>query len=98
AVDNTIHYFFHYRRALDRGEPLEKALGTAARIAGRSLVLATMITVTGFLTLLPSPFAPTWRFGVLAASGLAIAVVGTIIVLPALLLLLDRRPTPPAVS
>src|SRR5581483_3848747 len=54
AVDNTIHYFFHYRRALDRGEPLEKALGTAARIAGRSLVLATAITVTGFLTLLPS--------------------------------------------
>ena len=91
AVDNTIHYFFHYRRALDRGEPLEEALATAARIAGRSLVLATAITVTGFLTLLLSSFAPTWRFGLLAASGLVIAVVGTIVVLPALLLLLDRR-------
>ena len=91
AVDNTIHYFFHYRRALDRGEPLEEALATAARIAGRSLVLATAITVTGFLTLLLSSFAPTWRFGLLAASGLVVAVVGTIVVLPALLLLLDRR-------
>ncbi len=98
AVDNTIHYFFHYRRALDRGEPLEQALQTAARIAGRSLVLATAITVTGFLTLVPSAFAPTWRFGALAASGLIVAVVGTIVVLPALLLLLDRRTPRPDVA
>ncbi len=91
AVDNTIHYFFHYRRALGRGQSLEEALATAARIAGRSLVLATAITATGFLTLLPSAFAPTWRFGVLAAAGLGVAVTGTIIVLPALLLLFDER-------
>lgn len=91
AVDNTIHYFFHYRRALARGEPIEEALATAARIAGRSLVLATAITATGFLTLLLSDFAPTWRFGLLAATGLGIAVVGTIIVLPALLLVFDVR-------
>jgi len=94
AVDNTIHYFFHYRRALARGEPLETALATAARIAGRSLVLATAITATGFLTLLLSPFAPTWRFGLLAATGLVVAVVGTIVVLPALLLFFDRRVEP----
>jgi predicted RND superfamily exporter protein len=94
AVDNTIHYFFHYRRALARGEPIEEALATAARIAGRSLVLATAITSAGFLTLLLSDFAPTWRFGLLATAGLVVAVIGTIIVLPALLLLLDRRPIP----
>ena len=97
AVDNTIHYFFHYKRALARGESLEEALGTAARIAGRSLVLATAITATGFLTLLLSPFGPTWRFGLLAATGLVVAVVGTIIVLPAILLIFDRRADrPPA--
>jgi predicted RND superfamily exporter protein len=95
AVDNTIHYFFHYRRALARGESLLDSLATAARIAGRSLVLATAITVTGFLTLLLSSFAPTWRFGLLAATGLGVAVVGTIVVLPALLLLFDRAPEKP---
>jgi predicted RND superfamily exporter protein len=89
AVDNTIHYFFHYGRAITRGETVPEAAATAARIAGRSLVLATAITVTGFLTLLLSSFAPTWRFGLLASFGLSVAVVGTIVVLPALLLLAE---------
>jgi predicted RND superfamily exporter protein len=92
AVDDAIHYLFHYGRARARGETPGASCGIAARIAGRSLLVATAITAAGFLTLLPSDFAPTWRFGLLGATGLALALIGTILVLPAELLLFDARP------
>ncbi|MBI3725751.1 MMPL family transporter, partial [bacterium] len=59
AVDNTVHFLFHYARARGRGEPREEAVAIGAREAGRSIVATAAITIAGFLTLCLSSFGLT---------------------------------------
>ncbi|MDT8437572.1 MAG: MMPL family transporter [Wenzhouxiangellaceae bacterium] len=84
AVDDTIHFYHHFRAGLRDGLAPECATRRAYQRAGRAMTLSTIILATEFLLLGISEFAPSRQFGLLAALGLIGAWCFDMLVLPAL--------------
>ncbi|MEW4531294.1 MMPL family transporter [Maioricimonas sp. JC845] len=92
SVDGTFHYVSRYRRSRATGMSDWEALRAALVETGLPLTQATLITAAGLLGLMLSSFGPTVRFGVLMIAMLMAALVGDLLLLPALLGL-RKRPT-----
>ena len=92
VVDDTVHFlskYLHARRELGRSP--EDAVRYAFQTVGRALYATTVILVAGFLVLGMSSFAPTGQMGQLTALVIALALVCDFLLLPSLLLAVDRR-------
>jgi predicted RND superfamily exporter protein len=90
AVDDTIHVLCRYRLETRRGAGPADAVVAAIRWTGRPVLLSSVLLVAGFLTNVTATFKATQQFGLVAAVTIAVALVGDLIVLPALLLLRAR--------
>jgi predicted RND superfamily exporter protein len=89
AVDDTIHYLTQLRRELsgpERKHNIEKSLKKAYETTARALISTSVVLFFGFLTLLLSPFRPLASFGVLLSSGILVALIGDLVVMPAVIL------------
>ena len=84
AVDDTIHTLGHFRELAPVLGRREAVAGTLARTAP-AYVLTGVILAVGFGVCGLSEFAPTARFGGLSALAIVLAVVGDLVLLPALL-------------
>ncbi|MFT7633831.1 MAG: putative RND superfamily exporter protein [Mariniblastus sp.] len=85
AVDDTIHFLNWYRSALDQGYRRKEAIKVAYSRVATAMTQTTLIGGLGLSAFALSTFTPTQRFGVLMLFLLAMALVGDLIVLPALL-------------
>ena len=91
VVDDTVHFLSKYRRARrELCHSSEEAVRYAFQAAGRALVTTTAVLVAGFLILVLSPFIPTAQVGLLTAMIIGFALVADLLLLPALLLAIDR--------
>ncbi len=90
GVDYGIHLTMRAREEKAHGGGPEQSAFTAIHAVGTALLLATMTTVTGFLTNLTNPLPPLQDFGVLAAVGVAGAFVVMTGWVPAARILVDR--------
>lgn len=84
AVDDTIHTLAHFRR----WAPLEgarRAVEHTLHATAPAYVLTGVILIAGFGVCGLSDFAPIQRFGQLSAFSIGLAVLGDLLVLPALL-------------
>ena len=94
AVDGTFHFLTRYREVFAETRDTRKATSEALVTTGPPIVQATLITGLGMLALGMSNFGPTFRFGLLMAASLGVALIGDLILLPCLLYLRpSRRPT-----
>lgn len=84
AVDDTIHTLGHFRELAPAVGRREAVAGTLERTAP-AYVLTGAILAAGFGVCALSDFAPTARFGGLSALAIAFAVLGDLLLLPALL-------------
>ena len=92
VVDDTVHFLSKYRRARrERGLAPDDAVRYAFQTAGRAVFTTSAVLVAGFLILLSSPFIPTAQVGLLTAVIIAFALVADVLLLPPLLMLVDRR-------
>jgi len=91
AVDDTIHFVSRYRRELRAGCEPAAACRRSFTYVGRAMVVTTLLCVCGFGGLLCSRLAGYRIFALLAASGFVAALVGDLLILPALLLCLGPR-------
>ncbi|QZT60619.1 MMPL family transporter [Mycolicibacterium austroafricanum] len=80
-----------YREELGRSESHRDALGTAVRRAGPAIIASNATVVLALLTLLFASSPSTRSLGVQAASGLVIAAVFVLLVLPPALGLFGRK-------
>ncbi|MCK5690412.1 MMPL family transporter, partial [Myxococcota bacterium] len=85
CVDDTVHFFFHFKRAREFQNNTEEALKHAALQSGRamlstSMILFASVAVYGFATL-----KNYGQFGLLFAATLAFALVADLVFAPALL-------------
>lgn len=85
AVDDTIHFLNWYRYALAKGLPRKKAIKEAYSRVATAMTQTTLIGGFGLSAFALSTFTPTQRFGVLMLVLLVMALVGDLILLPALL-------------
>jgi len=85
AVDDTIHFLARYRREVLAGAEVSEAIRTTLRTTGRAMVTTSLVLTAGFLVILLSQFPTNVYFGVLCALTIAVALLGDLLLLPALL-------------
>ena len=85
AVDDTIHFLNWYRKALDEGYERKPAIKIAYERVATAMTQTTLIGGLGLAAFALSTFTPTQRFGVLMFFLLVMALVGDLILLPAIL-------------
>ena len=85
AVDDTIHYLTWYRQALGEGKTRKASIKYAYDKVATAMTQTTLIGGLGLAAFALSTFTPTQRFGSLMLFLLAAALIGDLIVLPAVL-------------
>jgi uncharacterized protein len=95
SVDGTFHFLAHFRAHYDRTGSSAGATRRALLESGIPFVQATLTTCAAMLSLLFSPFNPTVRFGGLMMALMLAALIGDIVMLPALTRLWWSGRSPP---
>jgi hypothetical protein len=98
AVDFGIQFSVRYRDCRYHVTHLSAALREAAAGMSASLPLAAATTAVGFYAFVPSDYAGVRELGLIAGTGMAIAVVLNFTLLPALIALLRPRGEPESVG
>jgi predicted RND superfamily exporter protein len=91
AVDDTIHYINRFLIHTSRAQALRDRLIETSREVGPVLIGTTLIVICGLSTTLTSGLPTIALFGWIAAVTLVVAVVGDLIVMPALIYGVARR-------
>jgi hypothetical protein len=92
SVDNAIQYLSRYRHEYKatNGAIKESAIN-ALHEAGFSMIYTSIVLVLGFSVFIVSEFGGTQALGILISTTLLIAMFFNVMVLPSLLLTLDKR-------
>jgi hypothetical protein len=91
SVDNAIQYLSRYRHELKvTGNDIRLSTINALREAGFSMIYTSIVLVLGFSVFMVSSFGGTKALGMLVSTTLFIAMFFNIMVLPSLLLVLDK--------
>jgi len=85
AVDDTIHFLSRFRRELRVDGDLEAAVRRSFIGVGTALVMTTLILVAGFSTILTSRLPNFRLFGAMCCSTIGAALIGDLIILPAMI-------------
>jgi predicted RND superfamily exporter protein len=89
GIDFPVHLLSRFRQERIARDPADAAVEAAASL-GRPFVGAVATTLAAFLLLLASRFPGFRQLGVLLALGLALCLVASMTIFPALLVLADR--------
>ena len=91
-VDATVHFLSKYQRArLEQGADAADAVRYAFSTVGAALWVSTIVLVVGFSVLMFSSFKLNAMMGMMVAGTILTALVLDFLLLPALLIYLDRR-------
>ena len=85
AVDNTIHYIVRFRQEFGRDHDYRATLKRSHNTIGRAMFYTSLTIIIGFSILVLSNFKPTIYFGALTALAMLVALVGSLTLLPQLL-------------
>lgn len=85
AVDDTLHFLTWFRRATHDGATQTEAIKTAYRSCAHAMLHTTMIAGLSLFVFYFSSFQPVSQFGLLLFTLLLTALVGDLVLLPALL-------------
>ncbi len=89
AVDDAIHVVARYVSGRRRGLGTDEAIRDAMNEAGRAVIFTSIILVVGFSTMLFGALTPFINIGIFTAVIMGLALIGDLIVLPALLYIFD---------
>jgi len=94
VVDDTIHLLSKYIRARrEMGYSAEDAVKYAFQTVGKAIMVTTVVLAAGFSVLMQSSFGFNADMGKLTAITIVVALVLDLILLPALLLTIDKVQT-----
>jgi hydrophobe/amphiphile efflux-3 (HAE3) family protein len=86
AVDDTIHYLHRYNREFKKDLDKDRALRDTIKSVGKPIIFTTLTISIGFFVLMFSHFKPTAIFGFLMVITMLTALIGDLVLLPALML------------
>ena len=94
SVDDTIHYLAKYRQELNmRGWNIRRSVLNAVRETGVSMIYTSIVLFFGFGIFAASNFGGTVALGILVSVTLLVAMFANLILLPSLLLSLEKSIT-----
>jgi len=85
SVDDIVHFMLQFRRALAAGADRKQAVMAAYHHCGRAMYQSWGVIGLGLSVFAMSPFTPTQRFGYMMIALLSAALIGNLLLLPALL-------------
>jgi hypothetical protein len=85
AVDDTVHFLTWFRRGLDSGMPRKAAIQDAFGRCAGAMAQTTLICSSGLLVFAASSFVPILHFAWLMVFLLVSALIGDLVLLPAIL-------------
>jgi predicted RND superfamily exporter protein len=85
TVDDVVHFMLWFRRGIADGLDRKQATMLAYKGCARAMYQSWGVIGIGLSVFSLSPFGPTQRFGYMMLSMLTIALVGNLVLLPALL-------------
>ena len=91
VVDDTIHFLSKYLKARREGLPAAEAVRSAFHTVGHALWTTTAVLSAGFLVFATSGFEVSWALGLLVTTTILFALVADFLLLPPLLIAIDRR-------
>ena len=92
SVDDTIHFLAKYRQELTANRwQIKKSVYAALRETGVSMFYTSIVLFFGFSVFVISNFGGTVALGALVSATLLFAMLANLILLPSLLLSLERR-------
>jgi predicted RND superfamily exporter protein len=86
AVDDTLHFLVWFRRGVSRGKSRREAVYFAFKNCATALLQTSVICSIGLVVFVLSPFEPVSKFARVMATLLFLALVGDLILLPAMLI------------
>lgn len=96
GVDHAIHYLYRFRDELARCGDYIEAMHRSHASIGRAMYYTAVIIIVGFSILAFSNFIPSIYFGLLTALAMFAAILGSLTLLPKLILL--TKPFGPGVG
>jgi predicted RND superfamily exporter protein len=91
AVDDSIHFLSKYRVERLNGSSVRKALKATYMSTGRAIIITSLVILAGFGSLIFGMFNSIYHLGLLTTITLFLAALADLIVLPALILLVDKE-------
>jgi len=85
AVDDTLHFMLWWKESLAGNATDEIAIERAMRYSGTAMVQTSFILGLSIVLYAFCGFLPTVRFGLLLCGMMLVALIGDLILLPALL-------------
>jgi uncharacterized protein len=99
SVDDTIHFLAKYRQELKyRNSNIKDSVVAAINETGVSMFYTSIVLFFGFFIFIASQFGGTLALGLLVSITLLIALLSNLIVLPAMLLSLEKSLVEEAIS
>ncbi len=95
GIDFSIHLALRYREIVALGGEDGRALDRAAVDVGRALVLCAATTAVGFYVFIPTAYRGVAELGLIAGTGMFIALAVNLVVLPAILTIAPLRAARP---
>ncbi|MYA22036.1 MAG: MMPL family transporter [Gemmatimonadetes bacterium] len=91
VVDDTVHFLSKYLKARREGLPAPEAVRSTFHMVGHALWTTTAVLSVGFLVFATSGFEVSWALGLLVTITIVFALVADFLLLPTLLIAIDRR-------
>ncbi|MDA0590239.1 MAG: efflux RND transporter permease subunit [Planctomycetota bacterium] len=91
AVDDTIHFLIRFMHEREAGYEPPEAIHRTFVTVGSALVMTTVVMVSGFGSVMTSSLPTHFLFATMALTTIAAALVGDLILLPALLVQFPGR-------
>ncbi|WP_185234218.1 efflux RND transporter permease subunit [Teredinibacter franksiae] len=99
VVDDSVHFLSKYLRARrDEGLSTEDAIRYAFSTVGVAIVVTSIILVAGFSVLAQSSFGMNSGMAILTAIAITLALILDFLLLPVLLLKLDKQPATESIT
>ena len=90
SVDDTIHFLAKYRQELKTTNNIRASVLASIKETGVSMIYTSIVLFFGFFIFIASQFGGTIALGLLVSITLLIAMLANLLVLPSLLLTLEK--------
>ena len=96
AVDDTIHFFYNFRKYYEANGNVRRAVLDTLTTAGRAMLVTTMVLAVGFWLFMFASMNHLFNFGLLTGTTLVLAFLADVFLAPALLAIViaDRDKSP----
>ncbi len=91
AVDDTIHFLVWFRRNVLSGMDISQSIIKTYRDTGKPIVITSVVLCMSYLVLSSGSVKPIVAFGILASLAMFFALIGDLLIFPAIILIFKPR-------